>query len=194
MRQARRRVRPLLVSAALLVLAGCSSDSEPPAAPPSAPAGATTSSPGGGPTSSGPTSSGTAGGETEGAQPKACSVVTQAEARAALGQPVGPGKDADLGVFSSCVFTATAGRSAVTVQVLRNGTTATAFDQLVSGQGGGPVRQIPGVGDKAVQVAGILLFLKGSTIATVLVLREGTTPGANDAAEVTLATTIAGRI
>ena len=191
MRHARRRVRPLLMTAALLVLAGCTSDSEPPA--PSAPGGATTSG-SAAPTSGAPTSSGTAGGEAEGAQPKACAVVTQAEARSALRQQVGPGKDADLGVFSSCTFTATRGRSAVTVQVLRSGATASAFDQLVSGQGSGPIRPVPGVGDKAVQVAGILLFIKGSTVATVLVLGEGATPGANEAAEVILATAIAGRI
>jgi hypothetical protein len=176
-------------AAAAALLAGCSGNNGDPAGPaatgggrPAAPA--TTQTP----------SAGSPGGETEGAQPRACTLVTAADAKAALGgTDAGPGNSQQLGVYTGCTFTAGDG-SVVTIQVLRSGATAAAFDQIISSQGNNAVHVVPGVGDKAVQVAGILLFHKGTTVVTVLVTGHGRTPAQNAAAEVTLAKQVAGRI
>jgi hypothetical protein len=184
-------------AAAAALLAGCTGTGNDPAGPP--PGGGTGSAPpSSAPTTGAPTtqtpSGGAPGGETEGAQPQACTLVTAADAKAALGgTDAGEGKSQQLGVYTGCTFTAADG-SVVTVQVLRSGATASAFDQIISGQGNGAVHVVPGVGDKAVQVASILLFHKGSTVVTVLVTGHGRTPAQNAAAEITLARQVAGRI
>jgi hypothetical protein len=186
-------------AAAAALLAGCSGNGTDSAGPPASGGGTGSAPPGSAaPTTAASTtqtpSGGPPGGETEGAQPQACTLVTAADAKAALGgTDAGEGKSQQLGVYTGCTFTAADG-SVVTVQVLRSGATANAFDQIISGQGSGAVHVVPGVGDKAVQVASILLFHKGTTVVTVLVTGRGRTPAQNAAAEVTLAKQVAGRI
>jgi hypothetical protein len=142
------------------------------------------------------TGSRSAGGETEGGQPKACSLVTGAEAAAALGRPVGAPQDRTLGVFSSCTFTTTGGGrvGTVTVQVLQSAATASVFDQIVTGQSGGKsVQQVPGVGDKAVLATGVLIFHKGARVVTVFVYTQDKPTGLTSA-EITLAKKVATRV
>jgi Protein of unknown function (DUF3558) len=190
----RRIAAGTAVAAALL--AGCTSNGGDQAGPsPSggSTAAAPTTAPATTQTASRPPSG--AGGETEGAQPQACTLVTAEDAKAALGTAVGPGRSQQLGVYTGCTFTAADNSgSTATVQVLRSGATASAFDQIISGQGNAAVHVVPGIGDKAVQVSSILLFHKGSTVVTVLVVARGKTPAANASAEVTLAKQVAGRI
>lgn len=194
-------MRTLLRCAALagvtaLALAGCSSDE------PSGPAAAPTTgrSTGSAPTATGtpsptPTNQPPTGGETDGDQPKACSLVTGAEAATALGRPVGPPEDRGLSAFSSCAFTASSGRPAtVTVQVLQSPATASTFDRIVASQPGGSLaRPVPSVGDKAVLAAGMLLFRKRGTVVTVLIFSPDQ-PGRHTAAAITLGRKIAAKV
>jgi hypothetical protein len=177
----------------LAALAGCTSKDRPsigePAATTSAPAATTTAPPS---RTTGPPP----GGETEGGRPKACSLVTGADATAALGRKVGPPQNRTLGVFSSCTFVSTGGGlpGTVTVQVLQSAATASMFDQIVTSQSGGKaVQQVPGVGDKAVLATGVLIFHKGDRVVTVFVYTQDKPGGITDA-EIALARKIAARV
>jgi hypothetical protein len=187
-----------LIGLAAGLLAACTGTDSPPAAQPG---GASTASTSAAPATSGPvtptaTGSSTGGGETEGGQPKACSLVTGAEAAAALGRPVGAAQDRTLGVFSSCTFVTSGGgrTGTVTVQVLQSAATANVFDQIVSGQSAGTtVQQVPGVGDKAVLASGVLIFHKGTRVVTVFVYTQDK-PNGITAAEIALAKKVAARV
>lgn len=188
-------VGPLALAAGLL--AGCTSRDSPaaqPSGPPptTAPATSASSAP------ATPTATGrpSAGGETEGSQPKACTLVTRADAAAALGRPVGAAQDRLLGVFSSCTFVASGGGGlgTVTVQVLQSAATAGVFDQIITSQSGGQaIQQVPGVGDKAVLATGVLIFHKGSRVVTVFVYTPAKPNGLTDV-EIALAKKIAARV
>jgi hypothetical protein len=186
---------PGLVLLTGLVLAGCTSDE--PSGPAAAPAGASTTP--GAATSTVASATSTnqppTGGETDGDQPKACTLVTGAEAAIALGRPVGAPEDRGLGQFSSCSFAASSGRLAtVTVQVLQSSATASVFDRIVRSQStGGAARPVDGIGDRAVLAAGVLLFHQGSTVVTVLVYRQDQS-GGQAAAEIALAKKIAAKL
>jgi hypothetical protein len=191
--------RPGLAALAALLLAACSHDSTPSAAPTSGGTSAATSTapnpPAATSTETG-TGTGAPGGETEGSQPKACSVVTAAEAGAAIGRPVGAAQSRTLGVFSSCSFVTTGGGDVgtVSVQVLQSAATAGIFDQIVSGQSGGKaVQTVPGVGDKAVIATGVLIFHKGSRVVTVFIYTQSKKSGLTNA-EIALAKKIAARV
>jgi hypothetical protein len=187
-----------------VLLAGCSGDhpATPGAAGPSASSAAATTPSGtasGGAvttTAAGPTPTGQppTGGETTGDQPKACTLVTGVEAATALGRAVGPPDDRVIGRFSSCSFAASGGRLAtVTVQVLQSPATVAAFDRIVASQSGAAAtRPVPGVGDKAVLAAGVLLFHKRTTVVSVLIYTGGEANATN--AEVALAKKIAAKI
>ncbi|HVQ91989.1 MAG TPA: hypothetical protein VMU51_13225 [Mycobacteriales bacterium] len=188
-----------LVGLAACLAAACSHDDLPTAAPSGSPAPASSSPAGtGGSASPAPSTSGSgpAGGETEGGQPKACTLVTTAEAGAALGRKVGAAQARTLGVFSSCTFV-TAGPGpvgTVTVQVLQSAATAGMFDQIVSGQSGGKtVQTVPGVGDKAVLATGVLIFHKGARVVTVFIYTQENPNGLRDN-EIALAKTIAAKL
>ncbi|MEN3360549.1 MAG: hypothetical protein V7637_4531 [Mycobacteriales bacterium] len=180
-------------------LAACSHD-----APPSASSGGSSQpASGGASTATTPTppatstaTSAPAGGETGGGQPKACSLVTAAEAGAALGRRVGAAQARTLGVFSSCTFvTKDAGQvGTVTVQVLQSAATAGMFDKIVSGQSGGKsVQTVPGVGDKAVLATGVLIFHKGVRVVTVYIYTQDNPNGLRDA-EIALAKKLAAKL
>jgi hypothetical protein len=190
-----------LAGLAACLAAACSHDDLPTAAPGGSTRPATSSppaSPAGtsGPASPTPSGSGSAGGETEGGQPKACTLVSAAEAGAALGRKVGAAKARTLGVFSSCTFVS-AGPGpvgTVTVQVLQSAATAGMFDQIVSGQSGGKtVQTVPGVGDKAVLATGVLIFHKGARVVTVFIYTQESPNGLRDN-EIALARTIAAKL
>jgi len=197
MRQLLRR--SVLAGLAAGALAGCSG--EEPSAQGSAPTGASTgpstSASATGPGVPSPTSTNQppTGGETDGDKPKACSLITGAEAATALGRPVGPPADQGTGASSSCAFTTTGGRPAtVTVQVLQRAATSGMFDRIVASQPGGDVATpVSGVGDKAVLVTGALLFRKGSTVVTVLVVSQDG-PDGHTAATVALGKKIAAKL
>jgi hypothetical protein len=181
-----------LIGFAGCLAAACSGSDSPSVSPPT---GGSTS-----PVSSSPipptATNSSAGGETEGGQPKACSLVTGAEAAAALGRPVGKPQDRTLGVFSSCTFTTNDGGrlGTVTVQALQSAATASVFDQIVTGQSGGKVvQQVPGIGDKAVLATGVLIFHKGARVVTVFVYTQDKPNGITDA-EIALAKKIAARV
>jgi hypothetical protein len=187
-------LRVALVGLAACLLAACTSEDATPSAQPgggSTAAAPATSSPAT-PTAS---SSTTAGGETEAGAPKACTLVTRAEAGAVLSRPVGAAQDRLLGVFSSCTFVTTdRPLGTVTVQVLQSAATASVFDQIITSQSGGKaIEQVPGVGDRAVLATGVLIFHKGTRVVTVFVYTQAKPNGITDA-EIALAKKIAVRI
>jgi hypothetical protein len=196
-------VRIGLAALAACLLAACGHDSKPSASPTSGgTAGGTATAASTAPNPPAPTSTetgsgtGVPGGETEGSQPKACSVVTAADAAAAIGRKVGAAQSRTLGAFSSCSFVTTDGGDVgtVSVQVLQSAATAGIFDQIVSGQSGGKaVQTVPGVGDKAVIATGVLIFHKGSRVVTVFIYTQRNKTGLTNA-EIALAKKVAARV
>jgi hypothetical protein len=190
-------VRLVLTGVVACLLAACSHDLPAPTGPAGGTAPAPSTTAGGQPPTATGNGKGPGGGETEGAQPKACSVVTAADAGAALGRKVGAPQSRSLGAFTSCTFVTADGGGdpgTVTVQVLQSAATAGMFDQIVSGQSGGKaVQTVPGVGDKAVVATGVLIFHKGARVVTIFIYTQQNRNGLTSA-EIALAKKVATRV
>ena len=167
-RLSRRQI--LLTSGAVLLLAACSGASAPGAAAPGATAapaaatapsqpGSTTSQPASTPAAAAATSQAAAGSD-------ACRLVTQAEVAAAFGEsmlkPVATTSHGE----ASCTYTHEAGGLDLNVTISARPSSAAAIKQAETLYGGGAA-DVPGVGDAAFSVAGILEFVKGTTLVTM---------------------------
>jgi hypothetical protein len=129
-------------------------------------------------------------------EPDACSLITQAEAASALGEPVDPGAVPEQGA-SSCLFSASAGITINSVEI--SITTGSDFDSSKPSIPGLTITKISGIGDDAYSVsmgAGyiVLNVKKGQITFSASVLRTGASNDDLLAAEKTLATAILGRI
>jgi hypothetical protein len=128
-----------------------------------------------------------------------CTLITQAEAAAALGEPVDPGKQAAAGA-SSCLWSGNdpskiVSTDAVDVAVIDVST----FNQSHKAGAGITVTPVPGLGDEAYFVDLGMGFVnlhvrKGSTTFTVDVMLSGASNDKVMAADKSLAQLIVGRI
>lgn len=128
-----------------------------------------------------------------------CKLITQAEAAAALGEPVDPGKQAAAGA-SSCLWSGNdpskiVSTDAVDVSVVDLST----FNESHKAGSGITVTPVPGLGDEAYFVdlgPGFvnLQVRKGSTAFTVDVMISGASNDKVEAADKSLAQLIVGRI
>jgi hypothetical protein len=128
----------------------------------------------------------------------ACSLLTAADAQAALGEPVDPGVPPEAGAHS-CIF---AGHPAVGLDlnsVEISLTDVAAFDPSKKSIAGLTITPVSGIGDAAYYVsmgAGyeVLNVRKGQVTFTVSVLLKGASDAQLQAAEQTLAAAALGRI
>jgi hypothetical protein len=125
-----------------------------------------------------------------------CTLITQAEAAAAFGGPVDPGKQAAAGA-SSCLWSASKPVSADGVDIAVIGVST--FDKSHKSGPGITVTPVPGLGDEAYFVdlgPGFvnLQVRKGSTTFTVDVMIHGASNANVMAADKSLAQLIVGRI
>jgi hypothetical protein len=136
---------------------------------------------------------------TGGGTPKeldACSLITQAEAASALGEPVDAGTVPEPGAHS-CLFSASTGITINSVEI--SITTGSGFDSSKKSIPGLTITKVSGIGDDAYTVsigAGFLVLnvKKGQITFSVSVLRKSASNDDLLAAEKTLAMAILGRI
>jgi uncharacterized protein YidB (DUF937 family) len=128
-----------------------------------------------------------------------CTLITQAEAAAALGGPVDPGKQAAAGA-SSCLWSGNDPSKPISADgVDVSVTSVSTFDKSHKAGAGITVTPVPGLGDEAYFVdLGIgymnLRVKKGSTAFTVTVMLSGASNDKLQAADKSLAQLIVGRI
>jgi hypothetical protein len=148
-------------------------------------------------TGAGATGAGATGSPTTGA-PKtldACSLITAAEAAAALGKPVDPGAVPEPGAHS-CIFP----DAAVSTDSVEISLTSVAdFKPTQKSIPGLTITQVSGIGDDAYYVSGgtgliVLNVRKGQTTFTTSVLLKSASDSALMAGEKTLAMAVLGRI
>jgi hypothetical protein len=188
---------PLLLAAVLMLVGGCSSAK--PASPPRAaessvttnrvPATAAqvaTQAPGSPATAAAATkvaSSATSAPPTQsGGQPAArridpCSLVTQQEAEAGAGKPLGPGQSRSRGDLSRggtaiCQYNTADGKSWVEVDVLQGTSARSSYDLEQESVGKGATREVPGLGDRAfiTDSQGIMFVLKGDLLLSFTIV------------------------
>jgi hypothetical protein len=128
----------------------------------------------------------------------ACSLLTAADAQAALGEPVDPGVPPEAGAHS-CIFTGhpAVGLDLNSVEISLTG--AAGFDPTKKSIPGLTITPVSGIGDAAYYVsmgAGyeVLNVRKGQVTFTVSVLLKGATDSQLQAAEKTLAASALSRI
>jgi len=102
-----------------------------------------------------------------------CSLLTAAQAQAALNITLGTGRKVTTGDLSECVYSTS---GLLIVAVLDASFTPDSFKQMISSQDAGPFSQtsgksapVPGLGDAAYSYprAGIVEVLKGSTVVSI---------------------------
>jgi hypothetical protein len=120
------------------------------------------------------------------AAPNACTLVTTAEASAAMGVTSLPGKARPTRHGTSCRYYSPDHKMNVFVQ------TAEPDDMIGAGQLGG--KPIAGVGDKAVWALGSLYVKKGSNYAQIALYLKPASMQKMDPAVIPLAKTAAGRM
>ena len=181
-----RRLITTFAAAASLLLAACSSSS----APAAVHANATIQEHAGDSSAAGPSTASTSGGSaTSGGSVAPCSLLTQAEVDAAVGQPLGPGKSTiphydcawTTSDFTASVSVTVSDWSAIKTSATTNGT-ATA---------------VPGVGDEALTKGGGLLYVRKGEAGFLLLIggpHIDSTPDHGLAAEKVLAAAVYSRL
>jgi hypothetical protein len=120
------------------------------------------------------------------ASPNPCTLVTTAEATTAMGVTSLPGKPHTSRRSSSCRFYSADHTKNVFVQTLDAG------DMTGAAQIGG--KPVPGIGDKALWVAGSMYVKKGGNYMQVGLYRNAASMQKMDPAIIPLAKTVAGRM
>jgi hypothetical protein len=184
-----RRNQGLLTIAVALVLSACSGSGAPaPTAPVSNAGGAIASAPVSNP--------GAAAAATQAPQAQvagtrdACALVTKAEVETAFGESMLEPVASVVHGDAQCQWTHEAGGLDLSISISAQGSTASAIKSIEGAYGANS--DVQGVGDAAFEVAGILEFVKGTTLVTF-----GTGDGSaiiTDASFHKLAATAAGRI
>lgn len=96
----------------------------------------------------------------------ACALLIRAEVEAAFGESMlAPASTVDHG-DASCAYTHEAGGLDLNVAISSSPSSAAAMKQVAAAYGGAS-SEVAGVGDAAFQVAGILEFVKGTTLVTM---------------------------
>jgi hypothetical protein len=120
------------------------------------------------------------------ASPNPCTLVTTAEASAAMGVSSLPGKPHTSRHASSCRFYSADHTKNVFVQTLG------ADDMIGAAQIGG--KPVPGIGDKALWIGGSMYVKKGGNYMQVGLYRNAESMKTMDPAIIPLAKTVAGRM
>jgi hypothetical protein len=120
------------------------------------------------------------------AAPNACTLVTTAEASAAMGVASLPGKARPTRHGTSCRWYSPDHKMNVFVQTIGPG------DMISAGQAGG--KAVPGIGDRAVWAYGSLFVQKGGNYAQIALYLKPASMEKMDPAVIPLAKTAAGRM